>query len=107
MAVVLSGWVLFRVEKLRDLKNICRVLFLGVGGPFSISMFMDTRIFVLLALALMLCGPLQALCPKLKDWLYREDQVGAADVAAMAGILSICLVLLVCNTYNPFIYFRF
>ncbi len=107
MAVVLSGWVLFRVEKLRDLKNICGVLFLGVGGPFSISMFMDTRIFVLLALALMLCGPLQALCPKLKDWLYREDQVGAADVAAMAGILSICLVLLVCNTYNPFIYFRF
>ena len=106
MAVVLSGWVLFRVERLYDLKNICRVLFLGVGGPFSIPMFADTRIYVLLGLALMLCGPLQAMCPRLKAWLYREE-TGPADAAVMAGILGICVILLVCNTYNPFIYFRF
>lgn len=107
MAVVVTGWVMFRVEDLQTLHHLWKVLFFGKGGPFTIPMFADMRIYVIFGIGLVLCGPLQAICPQLKKWLYQEEHIGSLDTAAMAAVLCICQILLVCNTYNPFIYFRF
>ena len=107
MAVVLVGWVMFRIEELDALFHMWKVLFWGQGGPFTIPMFADRRIYFIFVIGVVLCGPLQAICPRLKTWLYQEETVRNVDVMAMAGILCLCLVLLICNTYNPFIYFRF
>lgn len=106
LLVVLVGWVLFRMEYFADARHIWKVMFSGKGGPYTISMFGDLRIYAITLAGLLLCGPVQALWPGLKKHLYQEE-TGILDAGIMAVVLSICLVLLVCNTYNPFIYFRF
>lgn len=107
LAVVLVGWSLFRVEDMGELGRLWKIMFTGGGGPYRIGMFADARIWTLLVLGVLLCGPLQSLCPALTRRFYREDGTTWADAAAMAVVLALCTVLLVCNTYNPFIYFRF
>lgn len=107
LMVVLGGWVLFRMEYFSDVRHMWRVMFLEKGGPYTISMFSDMRIYTIAALGLLLCGPVQALCPGLREYLYQEERISFMDVVLMAAVLCVCLILLVCNTYNPFIYFRF
>ncbi len=107
LAVVLVGWSLFRIEDMGELLRLWQVMFLGKGGVLTVAMFADRRVWTLLILGIALCGPVQRLCPKLKEALYREDAVTFAGIAAMAAVFAVCTVLLVSNTYNPFIYFRF
>lgn len=107
MAVVFVGWLMFRVESLGEMTRILKMMVGGVDGPYGIAMFADARTWVMLGLALLLCGPLQVLCPGLKTRLYEEQRIDWFDMVSAVGILGVCTVLLVCNTYNPFIYFRF
>ena len=59
------------------------------------------------AAGMLLAGPLQFWCRPLKVHLYDEERVCWYDIAVMAVLLIFCTMLLVNNTYNPFIYFRF
>lgn len=106
MAVVYLGWILFRVEDFGQIRHMLRVMF-GGGGVYGISMFADRRVFFWLAVGLLLCGPLQAVCRPFREWLYDEERIRLVDVAVMALLLCACTMLLVSSTYNPFIYFRF
>ena len=58
-------------------------------------------------MGILLVGPLQQLVRYLKTGLYREDKTDWLEVVFMMGILFYSVMLLVSNTYNPFIYFRF
>lgn len=69
--------------------------------------FADNRILFLLVLAVVFCGPIQQLMPRLKDRLFDEENVTAADVAVMAALLLLGTLLMVSSTYQAFIYFRF
>lgn len=107
LAVVLIGWTLFRVEDMGELLSLWQVMFLGKGGALSVAMFADRRVWTLLILGIALCGPVQRLCPRFKEALFRENAVTIGSTAAVAAVLVVCTVLLVSSTYNPFIYFRF
>ena len=107
MFVVIVGWMLFRIESLGQIKEMVKIMFFGRGGCFTIPMFADARIWFWFAVGVALCGPLQAIVKGLKPHLYDENRICLADIAVMAVILCFCTVLLVNNTYNPFIYFRF
>ena len=43
----------------------------------------------------------------MKAALYTREAPGPAQTAGLLAALFWCCVLLVCGTYNPFIYFRF
>ena len=107
MFAVLFGWMLFRAEHMSVAKELLINMFTLKKGIYPIHMYADLRLFVLMAVGVILCGPLQQCFPSLKARLYREDRVDAADVVMMGAILFYCTMLLVSNTYNPFIYFRF
>lgn len=104
---VLFGWMLFRAEHMSVAKELLINMFTWKKGLYPILMYADLRLFVLMAAGIILCGPLQQAFPSLKARLYREDRVDGADVVIMGVILFYCTMLLVSNTYNPFIYFRF
>ena len=76
-------------------------------GIYPIRMYADGRLFFWMAVGILLCGPVQHLVPSLKKRLYRQEKTDAWDVVIMAGIIFYSTMLLVSNTYNPFIYFRF
>lgn len=107
LAVVYFGWLMFRAENLSQMKLLVRTVISGGPGHYTVPMFADNRVYFWLAVGLLLCGPLQAVCRPLSQWLYDEEHTGWLDVAVMAALLLFCTMLLVNNTYNPFIYFRF
>ena len=107
LLVVFFGWMLFRAEHLHPAKAwLCNMLTLK-KGLYPILMYADGRLFFWMAVGILLCGPLQQAIPSLKKRLYRQESTDIWDVVIMAGIVFYSTILLVSNTYNPFIYFRF
>ena len=106
---VLFGWVIFRAPGLRAGLVWLKAMALPAAGfaAWPVSRYIDGRTLVLLAAGLLLCGPAQALWPRLKDALYSRRPAGRAQTALLLALGFCCLVLLVSGTYNPFIYFRF
>ena len=106
---VLCGWVLFRAPGLRAGLAWLGAMLLPCSGSaaWPAARYLDGRSLVLLAAGLLLCGPAQALLPRLKAALYSRESAGWAQTAVLLGLGFGCLVLLVSGTYNPFIYFRF
>ena len=76
-------------------------------GTVESRIFADNRILFLLVLAVVFCGPIQQLMPRLKARLFDEENVTAADAAVMAALLLLGTLLMVSSTYQAFIYFRF
>lgn len=107
MLVVVVGWLMFRVEKLGVIRLFLVRMFVPTEGIYKVGMFADNRIWFWTVVGLLLCGPVQAVWPGVRVWLYDQEKVRAADIAVMAVIVGFCTLLLVNNTYNPFIYFRF
>jgi alginate O-acetyltransferase complex protein AlgI len=76
------------------------------NADYSIGMFFDKRIIFYLVVGILICGPFQAI-PKFKKYLFNEEKIYILDIFVMTFLLFICTMVLVNNTYNPFIYFRF
>ncbi len=107
MIAVMFGWMLFRAERLSTAKMWLGNMIRWSRGTDSLWMYVNPRLFFCIAAGILLCGPLQHLLPGLTERLYREDKFDLLDVVIMAAILPYSTMLLVSNTYNPFIYFRF
>lgn len=109
LVVVLAAWVIFRAPGLREGALWLRAMFLPTAGSaaFPLVRFLDAKRLAFAAAGILLCGPVQALLPKWKAMLYREDRVYAAECAVQLVLLFLCVMSLVSSTYNPFIYFRF
>lgn len=106
---VMIGWVLFRAPGLRAAAGWLRVMLLPTAGSgaWPVLRYLDARMAVLLCAGLLLCGPLQAALPRLRDALHARKTPGPAQTVALLAALFWSYVQLVCGTYNPFIYFRF
>ena len=107
LLVVIVGWLMFRVEKLGVIRLLLTRMFVPTEGIYRVGMFADNRIWFWTAAGLLLCGPVQAVWPGLRARLYDQERVRVVDIVIMAAIVGFCTLLLVNNTYNPFIYFRF
>ncbi|MDL2294562.1 MBOAT family protein [Ruminococcaceae bacterium OttesenSCG-928-D13] len=109
MVAVLVGWVIFRAPGLREGMGIIKAMFLPTAGSaaYPLARFVDGRILFLVVVGILLCGPVQALLPRLKKALYDEQKVNPVQMVVQLALLFACVMLLVSGTYNPFIYFRF
>ncbi len=108
---VVLGWALFYFTDLSRLGQFFRVLF-GGGAAVSptLGVTIQNNIFWLLA-ALLFCTPL---APAFWRWLLSlthsdngVEAVGWAQTLINLLILLVCTALLVGQSYNPFLYFRF
>lgn len=107
LVVVFFGWLIFRVESMWQLKLLLSKLLNGENGYYSAALFMDRRLWFWLVLGLLFCGPVQRLFMSIPGWRERKERLAWSDIAVTAVLLFFCIMLLVNNTYNPFIYFRF
>lgn len=104
---VICGWVFFRAETLKQGMHYLRTMFVPTESPFDIRYFLNPHIWTVLLFAVVCCGVLQYWCPRLKDALQDDGKTGLWEVILLPVLLFFCIVSLVANTYNPFIYFRF
>ena len=114
LLVVNFGWMLFRSEELSWLGAQIRGIFCLNGNAFSDYETMTTlkaNVFFLLA-AILACTPIvKYLGEKLRDWGERSATVttltSLADSLFPVFTVILAAAVLVGESYNPFLYFRF
>ena len=106
MLIVLVGWVFFNSSSVDQIIYMIRNLF-GFNGSFSLILLNNQGILYLLPymlIAIICMGPwINQLFIKI-----RNNTIGFTiyDIYLVV-ILVVCLIFLINNSYNPFIYFRF
>ena len=78
----------------------------GAKG-YTLAAFADEKLLLILAASFLLCGPLQALRPKLKEALYARKAPSLAGMAGLLVLLFFGLMRVTAGTYSAFIYFQF
>ena len=69
--------------------------------------FLNPIVWCALTAGLLFCGVLVQLFPRLKTVLTDESRIYPWELVLMPILFFLCVISLVANTYNPFIYFRF
>ena len=78
----------------------------GARG-YTLAAFADTKLLLILAASFLLCGPLQALRPRLKKALYERKAPSPAGMVLLLVLLFLGLMRVTAGTYSAFIYFQF
>ncbi|MEG0178488.1 MAG: MBOAT family O-acyltransferase [Oscillospiraceae bacterium] len=109
LLAIIVGWVLFRAPGLNAGISTVLKLFIPTSGnsAYPVSRYIDTRLMFLIIVGVLGCGIVQSIFPKFKALLYNKERIYLAECFFELALLFICVMLLVSNTYNPFIYFRF
>ena len=105
--LMLVGWVFFRENTVRDSLDTIRAMFRYQSGSINVFNCMNVTILVVLIVGILLCGPLQALIPKLKTLKDPAVPVKTGEFVFLMVLLFFCVMSLVSDSYNAFIYFRF
>ena len=74
---------------------------------YTLAAFADAKLLLILAAALVLCGPLQALLPRLKEALYARRAPGLPMTCLLIVLFFFGLMRVTAGTYSAFIYFQF
>ena len=115
--ITLIGWTLFYTTDLSRLAGYFQVMFGGSGNPLTdpqLSITFANHLFWLLA-ALLFCLPLTQWCKNhLESWVAQDGRgqgrqalVSIGTAMMNVALLLVCTALLVGDSYNPFLYFRF
>lgn len=97
---IVIGWVLFRSDTLSYAMDYLRVMFTPSTAvdPLAVEYFM--RFWPYLLFGVVLCAPLYRRITKSKAY-------EVLSYPLLAVLLVLCVMSLLTNSYNPFIYFRF
>ncbi len=109
MLVVMIGWVFFRADDVGMAIRYIGRMFAGSGNTASATLYLlNPYLVTILVVAVLLCGPFQSLCKGVYGKVFVNDErIGVWDLAMIVGIFALCMILVICDTYNPFIYFQF
>lgn len=114
LAVVFFGWVLFRIENLQDVWTVVCGMF-GANGNVWTDFETNTLLLgnvVFLGVAVLGCTPLVKTVSRTLESKAQSSKLALAVNTVAQTIAPIVLLLLgtamlVGNSYNPFLYFRF
>ena len=109
MLVVLIGWVFFRAETLGKACHYLINMFVpNQTGFISAGRYLNVYVVVVLVLAIVFCGVFQKLFPRFYGrYVCSPERVSVLDIVVCAGIMLLSGIMIICDTYNPFIYFQF
>ncbi len=106
MFVVVIGWVLFDISDFAQLSAALTAMFKGPLIPAADMVAADVRIAIALIyvpLGLIFMFPVGRL---FKNFEKRNAGLIVSDIF-FAALLVLCVAVLISDSYNPFIYFRF
>ena len=108
-AVSWVGFVLFGAPGLgQALAELAGVLTWQAGAAgMTAAAFFGVREALLLAAAIALCGPAQALLPRFRAWLREKTEPRPLGTAVLLALLFCSIVLVTANNYQGFIYAQF
>ena len=103
LLVVLTGWVIFRCESFSQIKYYL----LSMAGGSANAVYRLQEIFLPLWLFFLVlaCGLSTVKINYEKE--VSSERAFIASGTCYLALFTICTIILVCGTHNPFIYFRF
>ena len=107
MLVVMLLWVFFRADSVEYAFAFIGKLFDFSHGTLIIHEIIDLWGWVVLAFGIILCGIVQRVCQKPYNNIKAKTWVFWLDSALQMCLLLLCIVLLMNDSFNPFIYFQF
>tara|TARA_R110000737_G_scaffold68915_1_gene97225 strand:+ start:3078 stop:4463 length:1386 start_codon:yes stop_codon:yes gene_type:complete len=119
IVVVMIGWVFFRAEDLPSSLNFLNKMFIPTteNSIYSVASFLDIKVMATLVIAIIislhLCSKQnKAIISRL--WLKNGEGknswalvYSALSISYLSCLFCACVIMVVSNSYNPFIYFRF
>lgn len=99
--LILFGWVIFSCEKLSDIGKFFSCLFCANSFLDNMSSYLFISNLFMMLLMLFFSTPI------FKLNIVKENQSNKIKFFITVLLLSLSLVWLVADTYNPFLYFRF
>ena len=103
---VMTGWVVFRSDSIKDAYEFLRKMFGLNGNPVFDGLFSGwfSQNVILISIGFFLCTPLlETIQNKVKENLFFEW----IKTGAVTGLFVLSIASLVSSSYNPFIYFHF
>ncbi len=108
LLVILIGWIFFRADSISAAFAFIACMFIPHASALRAVRFVNSRLTVLLVSAILASGPVQALMRRMKAAGFgTRAEVSGPAIAGFVIVLWFSIMLLVNDTYNPFIYFRF
>ena len=109
LIVVFFGWILFRAESIETAVAFIRNMFTLHHSVVMTAAYTNGRLLTALAAGIVLCGPGQILLDRLgiQTSSTEGQKVTCLQIGVYMIIFWLSVMLLINNTYNPFIYFRF
>lgn len=105
--VVLIGWVIFRAPTFSFALDYIRYMFLPHECMLQAERFFNSKLILYMLMGILGSGILQSLLKQRKIRFAADGRISLAGMAGYMAVMWFSLMLLVNNTYNPFIYFRF
>ena len=102
------GWILFRIESLRQIAAFAGRILMPwryTASHYSVWEFVNGYTVFAFAAAVMGMGVLQRAAKK--QCMDKNWRLSGVELVYCMGLLLLCISALAANTYNPFIYFRF
>ena len=103
LIIVMLGWNIFYHTNISDLLNSFKAL-IGLYGLGSFKVFIYTESFTVINIIAFIAGIIFAM-PIIKE--TKNKYLNMIYDIILILLFILCLVFLISNTYNPFIYFRF
>jgi alginate O-acetyltransferase complex protein AlgI len=106
VVVVLVGWIFFRADDVHHALALLQGLGrLGESSGHPVSDYWNRESLLAMMIGSVVAMPV---APRLRNWLERCGQWGKAiEVIGLISLAILCWIVVVSETYNPFIYFRF
>ena len=104
--LILIGWVIFNGSSIAHISEYLKAMFTAVE-PINFMIFKElnfTYVIPYFVLALIGIGPW---FKKMFEWMDKYFIVGVVYDLFCLAVLVLCVALLINDSYNPFIYFRF
>lgn len=105
MVVVMVGWVLFSKETFEEAFSYLKIMFGASENPFfdsTASYFLSCASLSVIVMSLSAFGFFEKM-PRIKN--YRINVI--IMTVGYTAVFLLCIVYMISETYNPFLYFRF
>jgi alginate O-acetyltransferase complex protein AlgI len=110
LVTVYFCWIFFRANSLSEAVKWIKIIFSRISIEdtiYTIEYFVSYKTIFIVVVAILFMGIIQNIFKRLNKMLFDENKIYFLESIVQFVLLFICIVLLVNNTYNPFIYFKF
>lgn len=106
--IVLIGWVIFRANGLKNgIKYIIQMFTINPNCRIELVNILNIKFAIVIIIAILFSGCVQAFWDKHKQNKIINNLTNIVEPFCIGLLFASCIMMLVSNTYNPFIYFRF